>query len=168
MAWGLFCHTRWKLGQRGPLHLLPELLPERFYSQLDKEGLAIVFGVTRFRQYLLGRHFSLLSDHKPLQYLVKPGEFFRWHLPESRAGHCCLVHTTTPLYTSCLPLPSYPAEVPIPTETVWLMKCMQSGPLKVSTIRRWTDRDPTLAKVRHYRQQGWPTSVKSAELSPFL
>ena len=43
--------------------------PEHHYSQLDKEGLAIVFGVTRFRQYLLGRHFSLLSDHKPLQYL---------------------------------------------------------------------------------------------------
>ena len=27
VAWGLFCHTRWKMGQRGPLHLLPELLP---------------------------------------------------------------------------------------------------------------------------------------------
>jgi len=78
MAWGLFCHTRWKLGQRGPLHLLPEHLPEQFYSQLDKEGLAIVFGVTRFRQYLLARHFSLLSDHKPLQYLF--GE--AWGIPQ--------------------------------------------------------------------------------------
>ena len=80
---------------------------------------------------------------------------------------------TTPLCTTTQMLissvtSSYPAEIPVPTETVLLMECMQTGPLKVSMIRRSTDRDPTLAKVRHYTQQGWPTSVKSAELSPYL
>ena len=39
------------------------------YSQLEKEGLAIVFTVKRFHQYLFGRHFIILSDHKPLQHL---------------------------------------------------------------------------------------------------
>lgn len=42
---------------------------EKKYSQLDKEALAIIFGVTKFRQYLLGHHFFIFSDHKPLQYL---------------------------------------------------------------------------------------------------
>ena len=42
---------------------------ERKYSQLDKEALAIVFGIKRFHQYLFGRSFTILSDHKPLQHL---------------------------------------------------------------------------------------------------
>ena len=42
---------------------------ERQYSQLDKEVLAIVFGVTRFHQFVYGRNFTLYSDHKPLIHI---------------------------------------------------------------------------------------------------
>ena len=34
-----------------------------------KEGLAIVFGVKEFHQHLLGRKFTILSEHKPLCHL---------------------------------------------------------------------------------------------------
>ena len=44
---------------------------EKNYSQLEKEGLAIVFAVKRFHQYLFGRPFTITSDHKPLQHLLK-------------------------------------------------------------------------------------------------
>ena len=43
---------------------------EKRYSQLDKEALAIIFGVKRFHHYLYGRQFAIVSDHKPLQYLL--------------------------------------------------------------------------------------------------
>ena len=39
---------------------------EKRYSQLDKEALVIQFGVKRFHQYIFGRKFSIVSDHKPL------------------------------------------------------------------------------------------------------
>ena len=39
---------------------------EKQYSQIEKEGLSCVFGVRRFHAYLIGRHFSLITDHKPL------------------------------------------------------------------------------------------------------
>eukprot|EP00731_Ephydatia_muelleri_P035859 Em0170g2a len=42
---------------------------ERNYSQLDKEGLAIIFGVKKFHNYLYGRQFSIVTDHKPLIHL---------------------------------------------------------------------------------------------------
>ncbi|XP_037874317.1 uncharacterized protein LOC119630090 [Bombyx mori] len=40
------------------------------YSQLDKEALAIMFGVTKHHQYLYGRRFVLRSDHKALSYIL--------------------------------------------------------------------------------------------------
>ncbi|RXN14561.1 putative protein K02A2.6-like protein [Labeo rohita] len=39
---------------------------EKRYSQLDKEGLAVIFGIQRFHKYLYGRAFALCTDHKPL------------------------------------------------------------------------------------------------------
>ncbi|XP_062540765.1 uncharacterized protein K02A2.6-like [Armigeres subalbatus] len=39
---------------------------EQGYSQPDREGLAIVFAVTKFHKMLFGRHFRLQTDHQPL------------------------------------------------------------------------------------------------------
>jgi hypothetical protein len=39
---------------------------EQRYSHLDKEALALVYGVKYFQQYLYGRPFILKINHKPL------------------------------------------------------------------------------------------------------
>ncbi|XP_062703115.1 uncharacterized protein K02A2.6-like [Aedes albopictus] len=39
---------------------------ERNYSQIDREGLAIIFAVTKFHRMVFGRKFRLQTDHAPL------------------------------------------------------------------------------------------------------
>lgn len=54
------------------------------YSQLEREMLGIVFAITRFRQYVLGRPFEVITDHKPLISIVRqpfdevPPRLQRW------------------------------------------------------------------------------------------
>jgi hypothetical protein len=141
---------------------------EKNYAQLDRKALAIVFGVTKFCQYLLGRRFTILSDHKPLKYLfgetkaVPPMDSARiqqWALIlgaydyeiKYKAGN---QHANADVL-SRLPLPDAPKQVPIPGETVLLMQGLQATPVNSKQIEKWTTRDPLLAKVRKLVMQGW-------------
>lgn len=45
---------------------------ESNYSTIHKEGLAIIFGIKKYYQYLIGRQFILQTDHKPLIAIFKP------------------------------------------------------------------------------------------------
>uniref|UniRef100_A0A5S6QTD8 Reverse transcriptase domain-containing protein n=1 Tax=Trichuris muris TaxID=70415 RepID=A0A5S6QTD8_TRIMR len=45
---------------------------KRLYSQVEKEALAVIFALKKFHQFLYGRHFILVTDHKPLVTLFGP------------------------------------------------------------------------------------------------
>ena len=59
-------------GQERPVAFVSRTMnvAEKKYSQLEKEALAVVFGVKKFHTYLYGRSFRLESDHQPLSYLL--------------------------------------------------------------------------------------------------
>ncbi|XP_055623431.1 uncharacterized protein K02A2.6-like [Toxorhynchites rutilus septentrionalis] len=44
---------------------------EQKWAQIEKELLAVVFACQRFHHFLYGREFTVQSDHKPLETLVK-------------------------------------------------------------------------------------------------
>jgi len=56
--------------------------PERKYETTKKELLAVVYGLKRFRQYLLSRHFAIRTDHAALSWLCRTPELMpqlvRW------------------------------------------------------------------------------------------
>ena len=62
-----------------------KLLPrEQRYSTVEKECLAIKLGTQAFRVYLLGRQFTIQTDHRALQWLDRlketNGRLTRWSL----------------------------------------------------------------------------------------
>ncbi|KAG6465364.1 hypothetical protein O3G_MSEX015105 [Manduca sexta] len=65
------------------------------YSTIEKELLAIVWGTKYFRPYLFGRKFKVLTDHKPLQWVMNVKEpnsrLTRWRLKLSE-------YNFTPIY----------------------------------------------------------------------
>jgi len=42
---------------------------EKNYAQIDREALAIVWAIEKLRNYLYGRRFTLVTDHKPLTFI---------------------------------------------------------------------------------------------------
>ena len=152
---------------------------EKNYAQLEKEGLAVVFGVKCFHQYLYGRRFVIYSDHKPLKHLfsedrpvpqLASARIQRWaHLLSaydySMAYRPGSDHANADLL-SRLPLPEAPAQVPVLGDTILLMDTLEGTPVTTSHIRNWTARDQVLSTVLQKVQKGWKGPTDDA-LQPY-
>ena len=57
---------------------------EKNYSVTEKEGVALISGIQRFKPYLHGRKFTVYTDHSALKYLFTnknpQGRLARWNL----------------------------------------------------------------------------------------
>uniref|UniRef100_A0A5S6QIU9 Reverse transcriptase domain-containing protein n=1 Tax=Trichuris muris TaxID=70415 RepID=A0A5S6QIU9_TRIMR len=73
---GAVIFHRYPDGTERPIAHASETLnaQQKDYSQVEKKGLAIIFGVRKFHHYLYGRHFDLLTDHKPLVSIFSPSK----------------------------------------------------------------------------------------------
>ena len=154
---------------------------EKKYSQLEKEGLAVVFGVCKFNQYLMGRSFTILSDHKPLQYLfsadrpvpvMASARIQRWALTLARISTTSLSRLSLQGNVdalSRLPLEETPSSTPLPGDTVLMLEALDSSsPVTSAAIKSWTDKDPVLSHVRGFVLHGnWEPVEQDANFKPF-
>ena len=135
---------------------------ERNYSQLDKEALAVLFGVKKFHKYVYGRKFEIVTDHKPLLGLLGETKAIpvmssprlqRWAITLSGYEYHLSYHPGKDIANadalSRLPLPDMPAdgEVPVPGEAIRVMEVLDSTPVTSQHVREWTRRDPVLGKI---------------------
>ncbi|KAI4890378.1 hypothetical protein NFI96_005277, partial [Prochilodus magdalenae] len=168
-------------GSESPLGFVSRTLSptEKKYSQLDKEALAIIFGIKKFHKYLYGRTFTVCTDHKRLITLFGEKKSIpqmgsprvqRWAILLS-AYEYQIVYRPGKFHSNAdalsrLPLPESPEEEK-ETEQVLMIDCVDAVPVDSKQIRSWTAKDPLLSQVHGYVLRGWPTVVEP-QLSPSL
>ena len=151
---------------------------QKNYSQLDKEAFGIIFGLKRFHQFLAGRKFTIITDHKPLLHLLDPdrptplqcsARVKRWKLILSSYKYT-LDYRSTKLHLdsdglSRLPLPKSWAPKSSNVECHFFEDEIVTS-VTHDMIKRHTKKDPVLSKVFRYTMNGWP-AVVDPDLVPY-
>lgn len=151
---------------------------EKNYSQLDKDGLAVMFGIKRFHKYIYGRKFTIVTDHKPLLALfsemravpqMASPRIQRWAVT-LRAYEYTIVYKEGKYHgnadaLSRLPLPEV-AEEKL-EERVLMLESSDITLVSADQVKAWTDADPVLSQVREMVKNGWSSTEKGEEFAPY-
>ncbi|XP_059471864.1 uncharacterized protein K02A2.6-like isoform X2 [Neocloeon triangulifer] len=127
-------------------------------NEIELEALAIVWGVKKFKQFLWGRPFELLTDHKPLLGVFGKGKPMAEALPSKLKRYCLVLrdydfelkHCPGKLNANAdclsrLPLPALAAEEEEEEETkIAFLQVLESGS---------TEQLPTLQELQAASQQ---------------
>lgn len=151
---------------------------QKVYPQVEKEALSLVYAVNKFHQYLYGRKFHLITDHKPLLAIFNPDSSIpqrtaqrlqRWALLLSNYNYAIHFRRTN-LHANADALSRLPIgpdeDFDSQQEMVFQFDqvagtAVQQFPLDAWKIAKETRRDNILRKVKEFIQVGWPTSRKS-------
>ena len=168
---GAVLAQRGKDGKEHPVAFASRTLmkTERNYAQVEREALAVIFGLQRFHQYLFGRDFVLVSDHKPLVELfgentplppMTSARIHRWAMILSGYSYKLQYKPGRDIGNAdaCSRLP---LQLPSTTEeeqpeTIQFLQQLESSPVLARDVRRWTEQDPILSRVQYYVHHGWP------------
>ncbi|KII72937.1 hypothetical protein RF11_12305 [Thelohanellus kitauei] len=107
------------------------------YSVTDREALSIIYAVKKFHEYIYGREFILVTDHKPLTRIFGP-----CLKKSSTVSYRQNNHNTVADVLSRLPYQS-------PEEK-------SDGSLIRLMLADETSKDNLLSKIRKYLSLGWP------------
>ena len=143
---------------------------EQNYAMIEKEALAIVFGIKKFHQYLFGRRFTLLTDHRPLTLLLGPkrgipvlaaSRLQRWSIQLS-AYQYDIEYRASKNHANADALSRLPRKT-VEEADDWTLEAdqvnrvqMERAPVTATQIREATRGDPVLSRVVYCILHGWP------------
>lgn len=145
---------------------------EKRYACIERELLAIVFGVQRFHTYLYGRQFKVLTDHKPLvmilqktltsapprlQCMILKLQGYQMHIEYVPGKEMTLADTLSRL-------PSTKNKDTIELDV--RVDLVRFSSDRLNDMRTETKNDPVLNQLLEVIITGWPDSIK--DLPPTL
>ncbi|PAA64507.1 hypothetical protein BOX15_Mlig000968g3 [Macrostomum lignano] len=147
---------------------------ESNYANIEREALAIVEGTRYFYQYLAGRKFTIISDHRPLQYIFNPNKVServsariqRWALLLRAYDYNVMYVKGETMYAadtlSRLPLQSDSADQKINLLEINALEGFGNPEQLLQRIVR--TKDYKLDMLKKYIQDGWPAYPPPAML----
>ena len=152
---------------------------ETWYAQIEKEMLAIVYGLEKFNQFTFGRHVTVYSDHKPLEAILKKplacaprrlrGMIMRlqkYNL-EVRYEKDTEMHIAD--FLSRAYLSSTEHQTGADFEHVNMASFLPISDQRLQEIRIETEKDETLQILKSVILQGWPAEWNTvpAQVTPY-
>ena len=154
---------------------------ERNYAQIEREALSIVFGVKKFHQFLYGRKFTLITDHKPLLAILGPksgiptlaaARMQRWAIILSAYDYD-IEYRSSGKHANCDALSRLPDPTPSSVacdSNVYSISPLDDDdfPVRAEQIATATRTEPVLSRVHAYVLSGWPDKCNDEALKPFF
>ena len=146
------------------------------YSQIDKEGAAVMFALKKFNQYLLGNKFTLSVDNKTIRKVFDPcsdispiavSRLIRWAIILSQYDYE-IEFKPTNAHGNADMLSRLPRSVEseLPVDVIYSLQ-ISSLPVSSDDIRSETMKDATLSRVIEcMRYDSWPDKVDES-LRPY-
>ncbi|XP_046402877.1 uncharacterized protein K02A2.6-like [Ischnura elegans] len=144
---------------------------EKNYAQIEREALAIVFGVRRFHKFLYGQQFTIVTDAQVLKRILGPKVGIPT-LAASRLQRWALIlasYDYEVVYRKNVENADMLSRLPLPMESTGDEECIfqMEGPLNNEDIIVQSKADKVLQKVIHFTQAGWPKCCEEG-LKPYF
>ncbi|KRY52595.1 Transposon Tf2-9 polyprotein [Trichinella britovi] len=177
----VLCHQM-PNGKEAPIAFYSRTLTstERNYAQIDKEALAIIASVKKFHDYLYGRSFRIITDHKPLLGIFAPNKETPYILSPRMLRWTVMLGAY--VYDICyrpgklianadilsrLPTKVPDVEIPPPLE-VLMLESDDDMIMKANDIARMSLKDPVIPRVLNWAWKGWPAKLSDEKFKPFF
>lgn len=173
---------RWESEWRPVAYASRSLSPtEQRYAQVEKEALGLTWACERFRDFLLGKHFCLETDHKPLLSLLGaqaldllPPRIQRFRMRLMRYSYD-IVHvpgkslwTADTLSRSPVQVQMTPNDNELMESTNIYVDCIVDNlPVSLSfmdSLKVQLEADSVCSRVMKLCADGWPDHVKQEPL----